>query len=243
MYMYMYMCMSVCLCICICVCLCEATKQVRRDMHVCDTNDSYMTCLIRICIHVTWLMRMPRSTSERDTTDVYGTWLIHIWHDSIWHMNESRASHVTLTHINDRRARGEHSTADEWVQRARGGSTRDRRGTRRAEDLNTLWRLGWSLYSCRTSGWEWVGMQRERGAVWDGYNEWPDQWSGLFLEKGALHTQGSFAREGWSFELGRHSAAASTLPVLFCSARPSKTLRISCPLFVWSLFLHWSTYR
>ena len=31
----------------------EATKQVRRDMHVCDTNDSYMTCLIRICIHVT----------------------------------------------------------------------------------------------------------------------------------------------------------------------------------------------
>jgi len=31
----------------------EATKQVRRDMHVCDTTDSYVTILLRICIHVT----------------------------------------------------------------------------------------------------------------------------------------------------------------------------------------------
>jgi len=116
-----------------------AAKQVRRDI---DTTHSYVTCLIRICIHVTWLMRMPRSTSERDTTDVYGTWLIHTWHDSVWHMNESRASHVILVHINDRQARGEHSMVDEWVQRARGGSTRDRKGTRRAQNLNTLWRLG-----------------------------------------------------------------------------------------------------
>ena len=147
-------------CVCTCINICvykEATKQVRRDIHVCDKTHSYVTSLIRICIHVTWLMRMSRSTSERDTTDVYGTWLIHTWHDSVWHMNESRASHVTLAHINDRRARGEHSTADEWVQRARGGSTRDRRGTRRAQDLNTLWPLVKSLYLCRTSGREGVG--------------------------------------------------------------------------------------
>ena len=31
----------------------EATKQVRRDMHVCDTTHPYVTGLIRICIHVT----------------------------------------------------------------------------------------------------------------------------------------------------------------------------------------------
>ena len=31
----------------------EGTKQVRRDMHVCDTTHPYVTCLIRICIHMT----------------------------------------------------------------------------------------------------------------------------------------------------------------------------------------------
>mmetsp|Transcript_55307 Transcript_55307/g.89605 ORF Transcript_55307/g.89605 Transcript_55307/m.89605 type:complete len:84 (-) Transcript_55307:81-332(-) len=44
------------------------------------------------------------------------------------------------------------------------------------------------------------------------------------LRKGALHKQGSFAREGWPFELGRHSAAASTLPVLFCFCEPRKNI-------------------
>ena len=43
-----------CVCICICIHLyTAAVKQVKKDMHVCDTTHSYVTRLIRICIHVT----------------------------------------------------------------------------------------------------------------------------------------------------------------------------------------------
>ena len=44
------------------------------------------------------------------------------------------------------------------------------------------------------------------------------------LGKGALHKQGSFAREDWPFELGRHSAAASTLPIFSCFCEPQKNI-------------------
>jgi len=184
MYVYLHI-IYTCVCICVYVYMYrrKPSSKCERPCIVCDTTHSYVTCLIRICIHVTWLMHMPRSTSERDTTDVYGTWLIHTRLDGVRHMNESRASHVTLAHVNDRQVRGEHSTADEWVQRARGGSTRDRRGSRRAQDLNTLWCLGFMFIRAGLVDGNWW-VSRERGEQYGvATMSRPDQWWGLFWRK------------------------------------------------------------
>ena len=112
---------------------------------------------------VTWLMRMTRPTSERDMADFYGLWLSHTWLDSVWHVHESSASHGTLVLINDRQARGEHSTADEWVQRARGVKHKGQEREEEGAGFQHTMTSGFYFYFCRTSGWV-VGGERIKEA-------------------------------------------------------------------------------
>jgi len=104
--------------------------------HPCAWHDSSINDMHYSFLHM-WHYSYVWCVSWTSVTWLMYTDLTHSYVTRPYMTHESRGSHVILVNTHDRQAR----VADEWVKRARGGSTKNRRWRRKAQNLNTLWHL------------------------------------------------------------------------------------------------------